>query len=117
MVNEFLIKTELSHISKLLFGSNTNPDDTKGLLHKLKEEFGITVSVKSEGGWFGYKNYLVQVLRRNERGEYVNEHCTGAYGDNGEFQSRDVALNYGLLVACTFALGIYFKQGYMCLES
>jgi hypothetical protein len=117
MVNDYLISNELDHFSKLLFGEKTNSHDTDELRKRLKDEFGIEVNVKSEGGWFGYKFFLVQVLRKDRNGEYINEHCTGGYGDNGEFPSKGLAMRYGLLVACTFALSINFKNGYLCLEN
>ena len=115
MIDNVLIKKEADHLIRLLFGEYTNTNDTTDIRRRLIDEFGITIRITSEGGWFGYKFYLVQVIR-TKGDEYIDEHCTGAYGDNGEFQSKESALNYGLLVACTFALGIKLKKGYLCLD-
>lgn len=116
MIDDFLIKTEVEHLIRLLFGPHTNTNDTLDIRRRLQDEFNLSIDVKSEGVWFGYKNYLVQVLRKNSEGQYIEEHCTGAFGDNGEFQTKESALNYGLLIACTFAMGIKLKQGYLCLD-
>lgn len=116
MIDNFLIKKEVDHLIRLLFGEHTNTNNTTDIRRRLIDEFDITIRVTSEGGWFGYKYYLVQVLRKKGDDQYVEEHCTGVYGDNGEFQSNESALNYGLLVACTFAMGIKLKQGYLCLD-
>lgn len=116
MIDNFLIKKEVDHLIRLLFGEYTNTNNTTDIRRRLIDEFDITIRVTSEGGWLGYKNYMVQVLRNKGDDQYVEEHCTGVYGGNGEFQSKESALNYGLLVACTFAMGIKLKHGYLCLD-
>lgn len=116
MIDEYLIKQETDHLIRLLYGQYVDVNNTKDIRNRLYEDFGISVNVSSEGSWLGEKNYTVQVIRKNKDGKYIEEHCTGMYGDNGEFHSRSSAVCYGMLIACTFAFGIRLKQGYLCLD-
>ena len=115
MVNESVVDSEISHLTGLIFGSRTLYENRTELLARLLSEYNISVSVRMDGDWFGYKNYSVQVLRRNPDGTFDEPYCTGVYGDNGEFHTKTDAIKYGILVGLSFALSINMKRGFLCI--
>lgn len=83
---------------------NTNiGDDIFGIVGDLRKYFGIYIEVKHEFYKDG-ANIIVQVLCVVD-GEYVNELCTGAYGDNGEIDDEYEAYVWGI----DFALDLLKK--------
>lgn len=88
----------LSSLHNTYMDCNTNiREDVFGIVDDLKKYFNMYIDVKHEFYKDG-ANVLVQVLCVVD-GEYVNELCSGGYGDNGEISDEYEAYVLGIEIA------------------
>lgn len=79
---------------------------TQGLLQKwLREKHNLYICISAEFYKTGI-NHIVQILCYNpnltESDYYDNDKCTWMYGDNGQFDTYEEALEFALQKALTF---------------